>query len=401
MEKNYRLAGNEANASTVNNARNIENTSVRSASNGLASSHSAYEIEQTQWTKYPHKTGHGFAAEDVNAQIDRWHGRKVECVGCNNAPNGADRIVNGQQIQTKYCQSAGKTVSSAFDSQTGQFRYEGMKLEVPKDQYEECVRRMRDAITQGKVPGVTDPNMADKIVVKGHVTYAQAQKVAKAGNWESIKFDIRTQTISCAGAGAITGAISFFNAKRQGKSTKEAFKEAAQSGAISSAAALGGGILAQQALRTTVGRNAAAAATKAVQPVVESAMKTEVGKQVLTKTASVIAGKQIAGQAAVNVLTKAARTNAVTSAAMFVATSIPDTVKLCRGKMSGADYAENMASNAAGIGGGWAGASAGAALGTAIFPGVGTIVGGLIGGIGGGIGVSSAMRKVTSCFRRK
>ena len=174
-----------------------------------------------------------------------------------------------------------------------------------------------------------------------------------------------------------------------------------KAGATSSATVLAGGVLAQQVLRTTAGRNAAAAATKAVKPVVESAMKTQVGREVLTKTASVVAGKQVAGQAAVNVLTKAARTNVVTSAAMFAATAIPDTVKLCRGKLSGADYAENIVSNAAGIGGGWTGASAGAAIGTAIFPGIGTIIGGLIGGIGGGIGASSASRKVTSFFRRK
>lgn len=401
MEKIYNLNGNGANSnSTVNNFRNSGNNS-RAAVNGVVSTHSATKIEETQWVKYRHKTGHGFAAEDVNAQIDRWHGRKVECVGRNNAPNGADRIVNGQQIQTKYCQSANNTVKSAFDSQSGMYRYDGMNLEVPKDQYDECVRLMREAISQGKVAGVTDPGMASKIVAKGHVTYAQAQKVAKAGNWESIKFDMRTQAISCAGAGAISGAISFFNAKRQGKSTTEAFKEAAKAGAASSASALGGGVLAQQALRTAAGRNAAAAATKAVKPVVESAMKTQVGREVLTKTASVVAGKHVAGPAAVNVLTKAARTNAVTGAAMFVATSIPDTVKLCRGKISGADYAENMVSNAAGIGGGWAGASAGAAIGTAICPGIGTVIGGLVGGIGGGIGASSACRKVTSIFRRK
>lgn len=65
-----------------------------------------------------------------------------------------------------------------------------------------------------------------------------------------------------------------------------------------------------------------------MKPVVESAMKTQVGRAVLTKTASVVAGKQVAGQAAVNVLTKAARTNVVTSAAMFAATTIPDTVQL-------------------------------------------------------------------------
>ena len=398
MEKNYSLNGNGAKNSPVNN---FNSASSRRATTGIASTHSATKIEDTQWMKYKHKTGHGFAAEDVNAQIDRWHGRKVDCVGRNNAPNGADRIVNGQQVQTKYCQTANNTVKSAFDGQTGMYRYDGMKLEVPKDQYEECVRLMRDAISQGKVAGVTDPDMASKIVVRGHVTYVQAQKVAKAGNWESIKFDMRTHAISCTGAAAITGAISFWNAKKNGLSNVEAAKEAAKAGAVSSATALVGGVGAQQVLRTTVGRNAAAAATKAVKPVVESALKTQVGREVLTKTASVIAGTEVVGQAAVNVLTKAVRTNVVTSTAMFVATSVPDTVKLCRGKISGADYAEKMVSNAAGIGGGWAGASAGAAIGTALCPGVGTVIGGLIGGIGGGIGASSASRRVTSLFRRK
>lgn len=400
MAQNTNLSNNGVNKNSAVYNNFNSNTSARNSSQGVASMLSARSIEDTQWTKYPHKTGHGFAAEDVNAQIDRWHGKKVDCVGRNNAQNGADRIVNGQAIQTKYCQSASRTVNSAFDSQTGMYRYDGMKLEVPRDQYDECVRLMREAISQGKVAGVTNPDMATQIVTKGHATYAQAQKVTKAGNWESIKFDMRTQAISCAGAAAISGAVAFYNAKKGGMKTSDALKEAAKTGGLSSATALGGGVIAQQALRTTAGRNAAAAATKAVKPVVETAMKREVGKQVLTKTASVIAGKQVTQQAAVNVLTKAARTNAVTSAAMFVATSIPDTIKVCRGKMSGADYAENLTSNAAGVAGGWGGASLGAAIGTAIFPGVGTIIGGLIGGIGGGIGASSAMRKATGLFRK-
>ena len=128
-------------------------------------------------------------------------------------------------------------------------------------------------------------------------------------------------------------------------------------------------------------------------------MKTEVGKNVLTKTASVIAGKQVAGAAATNVITKALRTNAVVSSVVFVGTSIPDTVRLCCGKITGREYAENTASNAAGVGGGWAGASAGAAIGSAIFPGVGTIVGGIVGGIGGGIGASLGVKKVFSFFK--
>lgn len=401
MKKNYNLKGNGADGNSTVTNFDKANGFARNAATGTASTHSATKIEETQWVKYSHQTGHGFAAEDVNAQIDRWHGRKVECVGRNNAPNGADRIVNGQQIQTKYCQTASRTVNSAFDTQTGMYRYDGMKLEVPKDQYDECVRLMREAISQGKVAGVTDPEMATQIVTKGHVTYTQAQKVAKAGNWESIKFDARTQAISCAGAGMISGAIAFYNAKRQGLSNGEAAIEAAKAAAASSATALGGGVLAQQALRTTAGRNAATAATKVVKPVVETAMKTQIGREVITKTASALAGKEVVGQAAVNVITKSVRTTPVIGGAMLVATAIPDTVKLCRGKISGADYAENMVSNAAGIGGGWAGASAGAAIGTAICPGVGTVIGGIVGGIGGGVGASSVSRKITSLFRRK
>lgn len=89
-------------------------------------------------------------------------------------------------------------------------------------------------------------------------------------------------------------------------------------------------------------------------------MKTEVGKNILTKTAAVIAGKQVTGVAATNVITKAVRTNTVISTVVFVGTSIPDTIRLCRGKIFGREYAESTASNAAGVGGGWAGASAGA-----------------------------------------
>ena len=58
-------------------------------------------------------TGHGFAAEDVNASFDQLKGKKVEKVGTDNKKNGADRIVNGKQIQSKYCKTAKRTVEAA------------------------------------------------------------------------------------------------------------------------------------------------------------------------------------------------------------------------------------------------------------------------------------------------
>ena len=374
-------------------AREISHSSV----NGVASVASTQCTNDQQWTKYHSKQGHGFAAEDANAMWDRWHGKSVNKVGSDNSPNGADRISDGIQIQTKYCADASKSVGAAFDN--GTYRYGGMKLEVPSDQYDEAVRIMRGRISNGEVPGVTDPNMADQIVIKGHYTYDEAVRIAKAGNLDSIKFDIRTQSVACAFACGLSFGVTYCAAKSQGASHTEALKLASKQAAKSGLTTMVTGVAAQQLLRTEVGRNFAAVATKAIKPAVQAAMRSELGKQVVSKTAAVIAGKQVTGAAAANVVTKALRTNAVVSTVVFVGTTIPDAVKLCRGKISGAEFAENTTANAAGVGGGWAGASAGAAIGSMICPGVGTVIGGLVGGIGGGIGASLGIKKVISFFK--
>ena len=370
---------------------------TKSTINGISSTASTQCTNDQQWTKYHSKQGHGFAAEDANAMWDRWHGKSVIKVGLDNSLNGADRISDGVQIQTKYCADAGKSVGAAFEN--GTYRYGGMKIEVPSDQYEEAVRIMRSRISNGEVPGVTDPNMADQIVIKGHYTYDEAVRIAKAGNLDSIKFDIQTQAVACAFACGLSFAVTYCSAKSQGVSHTEALKIASKQAAKSGAITMVTGVAAQQLLRTQVGRNFAAVATKAIKPAVQAAMKSELGKQVVAKTATAIAGKQVAGVAAANVVTKALRTNAVVSTVVFVGTTIPDAVNLCRGKISGAEFAENTTTNAAGIGGGWAGASAGAAIGSAIFPGVGTVIGGIAGGIAGGMGASLGVKKVISWFK--
>lgn len=374
-------------------AKEIRNSSV----NGIASVASTQCTNDQQWTKYHSKQGHGFAAEDANTMWDRWHGKSVNKVGLDNSLNGADRISDGVQIQTKYCADAGKSVGAAFEN--GTYRYGGMKIEVPSDQYEEAVRIMRTRISNGEVPGVADPNMADQIVIKGHYTYDEAVRIAKAGNLDSIKFDIQTQAVACAFACGLSFAVTYCSAKSQGVSHTEALKIASKLAAKSGATTMVAGVAAQQLLRTEVGRNFAAVATKAIKPAVQAAMKSELGKQVVAKTATAIAGKQVAGAAAANVVTKALRTNAVVSTVVFVGTTIPDAVNLCRGKISGAEFAENTTTNAAGVGGGWAGASAGAAVGSMICPGVGTVIGGFVGGLGGGIGASLGMKKLFSLFK--
>ena len=179
---------------------------------GAASVNSAINVESTQWTKYSAEQGHGFAAEDANALFDRLCGKTVDKVGLNNELNGADRIVNGTPIQTKYCRSAYDSVDACFGAD-GMFRYPGQKIEVPKGQKEEAIRFMENRIKSGKVPGVSDPAKAQDMVVEGHYNYEQSLKIAKAGNIESIKFDILNQMVTCACSAGLSFVLTYMTRK--------------------------------------------------------------------------------------------------------------------------------------------------------------------------------------------
>jgi hypothetical protein len=127
-------------------------------------------LEGTQISKFRTKGGHGFAAEEANNLTDTIRGKKAEIVGTSNEFNGADRIVDGVRVQSKYFQTAPETVAAAFDSRSGNYRYPGQVLEVPRDQYEACVELMRDRIARGKVHGFSNPADSEKIVKQGTVT---------------------------------------------------------------------------------------------------------------------------------------------------------------------------------------------------------------------------------------
>lgn len=373
---------------------------TKQSTSGLSAMASGHIIEsRTQVYKYHTKGGHGFAAEDANAMADRFLHESVEMSGRSNVLNGPDRITDGLPIQTKYHRTAAKSVASTFDSQTGNFRYPNQRIEVPSDQYHEAIEEMRKAIIKGKVSGVTDPNEATNIIIKGRYSLAEAHKIAKAANLESIKFDLQTQAAACAFAGGISSGISFVTAVYNGDDFGEALKKALKSGASAGTTALLSGVVAQQFLRTSAGRSCAAATTHVTKALVKTGMQSQIGKAAITKVASGIAGKSVSGAAAANVLTKACRTNVVTGAAVLAVTTIPDAVRACRGKITWGEFTENTACNVGGIGGGMAGASTGAAIGSFICPGIGTAIGGIVGGIVGGIGSSCVVRGIINLFK--
>jgi hypothetical protein len=379
---------------------------------GASSTQSAKEIENTQWTKYKGpKGGHGFAAEDANALNDKLKGKKVEKTGTNNELNGADRIVDGKMIQTKYYNSAKGSIEAGFDPTTGKYRYNGQVLEVPKDQYEDAIRHMKQKILEGKVPGYTDPEKAAELVKQGDVTYKQALNIAKAGNIDSLWFDIKNQAVVTSCAFGISFIITYAIGIWRGLNPKQAFKIAFASALKTGAAVLIVGIGTQQLLRTSFGRSFAAFTTRFSRQIVTKLYSTKAGKDIIEKVASAIMKKALYGAAAKNVVSRILRSNWVTATVTSVVLAVPDTYRvIIKGSISWEQFSKNIAVTGAGLGGGIGGAMGGAAagayiggaIGTAIAPGPGTAAGAAIGaqigtwigGIGGGIGTSIGVKKI-------
>ncbi len=343
----------------------------------------AKRLERTQINKFHTKGGTGFAAEDANALNDRLRGHKVDATGVDNAFNGADRTVNGIQVQTKYFDTAGKTLNAAFSD--GSYRYPGQLLEVPSDQYEDCLALMRAKIKAGQVAGITDPAAAIDLVKKGDYTYRQARNIARAGNLDSLRFDAKTQAVTSSYAFAISFSISFARSCWEGRDVKLALKDAAATAFQSGVTSFLSGIVTAQILRT----KAAAMGTVVMRNGMKSVARTQLGKKAIQKIAEVSLGKAVHGAAAVNHVAKLVRSNAITGAVTTVVISAPDFYRVAfSGSISWTQFGKNLTVNAAGVAGGaggWmAGAAAGATAGS-VVPGVGTAAGGFIGAIIGGL----------------
>ncbi|MCI4519347.1 hypothetical protein MRT13_25715, partial [Escherichia coli] len=83
-----------------------------------------------------------------------------------------------------------------------------MQLEVPRDQYAGAVETMRNKIREGKVPGVTDPAEASRLIRRGHLTYTQARNITRFGTIESVTYDIAEGSVVSLAAGGISFALT-------------------------------------------------------------------------------------------------------------------------------------------------------------------------------------------------
>ena len=344
--------------------------------------------------KFSTPRGHGFAAERANHIYDTLTGKKAVIVGDDNAANGADRMVNGISIQSKYCSSGSKCIQECFHD--GKFRYinpDGtpMQIEVPSDKYDSAVEAMKNRIRRGEVPNVTNPEEAKNIVRKGHFTYEQAKNIAKAGTVESIAFDSVNGAIIATSAFGISSCLTFATSIWNGEDFNAALKNATYSGLKVGGTAFITAILASQLSRAGL-NSLLVGSSEAVVGVLGS-------KASAVLVNAFRGGSNIYGAAAMKSAAKLLRGNVITAGISVVILSTVDVVNIFRGRISGKQLFKNIANTASTVAGGTAGwvggATAGAALGS-VVPIVGTAVGGFVGGLLGSFGGGAVAGKVSN-----
>lgn len=181
------------------------------------------------------RQGHGYGAEYANTVVDRLLGKKVFNAAQNldehgrQVKDGADRMVDGVAIQTKYCDKPQTFLQSILNGD--ELRYlnsdgSPMMIEIPRDKYEGVVNALQRRIDNNEIKNITPGTDAKLYVKKGHVTYDQAIMVTKAGTLPSLLADAANGIVLGENS-AMTSFITYYVlAIWQGSDSKEAFKGA-------------------------------------------------------------------------------------------------------------------------------------------------------------------------------
>ena len=318
--------------------------------------------------------GHGHVGEQAGTVLDRFLDKRAVALGSSHTKNGADRLVNGVNIQTKYSRTPGKTIGQAFTNEGARYLNPNgsmMVIEVPRDQYNQGVKLMGQKIKEGKVPNETNPANAKRYVKKGALTYEQAQ-IATHSIFE------RKSTITTTDGS--TRTVSF---------TEKMIYSA------------GGDFLtgASIAIPTSIVTSVWVFCTNRWQGVdeklaVKNALKSGIRPMLMAGTvymfSSQFAGVQINNLAKRQVISAAEKVQIKNEIAqrhfgrgmtvLMVATAVgPDVIDVLRGRISVKKKKKNAVVTASGIS---VGAAIGGALGS-VVPIIGTAVGTVLGGTAG------------------
>lgn len=336
---------------------------------------------------YRKHQGQGDAFENANHLVDKLTGHDASIIGDVRDPEtghiiraGADRVVDGVKIQSKCWVTPSKTIGDCFEN--GQYKYfnsdgSPMSIEVPKDQYDECIKIMRKRISEGKVPGVTDPNEAENLVRKGHFSYKTCKNIAKAGTIESVAFDAAGGVIIGTQSGLISAAITYAISIWNDMEPKDALKLAASQGLKVGGSAFATYVITSQLTKTKLAKGL----EKDVQKALDVLNKSKLGKMLVDGNFKLITmSDTLFGRAVTRSQASVFATKGLTDAVTLAVMVAPDAVDMIGNKISGAQFAKNAFVNTAGFAGGAAGgALAGAALAAAIANPAGWVVTGVVG----------------------
>lgn len=354
-------------------------------------------LEQSKFTS---RQGHGFAAERGNNLADKIKGKNASVIGDNNVKDGADRLIlerDGTEIliQDKYYSNAKAGIEACFD-ENGSFRYvdgdgNPMQIEVPKEQYTESVKLMKEKIQEGKIPGITDAEEAENLVRKGTLSYKQAVNLSKAGTIESLKYDSVNGAVTATCSLGISALLNYSVCRLNGDTREKAVKQATEEGLKTGGLVFCSSVIASQLSKTgimNVFKPSSEALTKALGKDFSEALIKATGEKVVSAS----------GEAATQTVTKNAakvlRSQALTSAVTAVVFTVPDAIDLFNGRISKTQFVKNFAVTAVSIVSGAAGGIGGGAVGSAVAPGFGTAVGSTVGSLVGGVVGGVAADKV-------
>jgi outer membrane lipoprotein SlyB len=360
----------------------------------------------TQFNKYHTPGGLGFAAEDANALSDRLRGRHVEKTGASNTLNGPDRIVDDISIQTKYYDTPQKTLKAFFD-EGGKLRYSNQVLEVPSDQYDDIMATLREQIRLGKVKDaqghtITDPAKAAELIKKGRYTFKQVKNIAKAGNLDSLTFDVKNNLIVSGVVIGVTFGIStamyLWNGADMPTALQGAFEDSSKTGLFTMTT----GVVSSQILRTGLANRSLVIVRSGLKKIAA----TKLGRSAINRIARTSSEKPKHGAPTINYVAKLVNGTVVVSSVAIVLSTLTDLYRASWEKsISWKQLAKNLAVTTASTGGAVAGAVLGAQVGMvagSVVPIVGTTLCGVVGGIAGAIagawGTGSVTKMAVDCI---
>lgn len=314
--------------------------------------------------------GHGYAAEYGNITVDRLLGKDVvnEAQNLDTATgrqrvDGADKILNGEFVQTKYHKDFSSLWNETFAKGKVRYTVNGklMKIEVPRDKYAGYCEKLQRRIDAGQIDGISPGTKASSILQKGYFSYDEACNIARAGTIEGLSVDMVNGIIESEYSATISSVLIFAVSIWKGKTLREAAQASIEVGIQVMGRSAMIYTATMQLTRSKIGVSFLNV-NEINNPIMSLSKKLTHDIQT-SKLANTKVGEQLGLK---SITDKALVSNAVTTAVVFG----PDICKFFSGKISGKQLFKNSAVGAGGI--------AGSMVASAFGP-VGMVVGGFVG----------------------